>query len=118
MGFASVLATMDISVDTAWQIFQLLDASCSHTIAVGDFVEGCLRLQGNAKSVDIHLLRHQSNVTWNRLAALLKYFEEDFLVDVREQVAKALAAQGSFMCKSSESSAQAQALPGIPCYSL
>merc|ERR1712151_856242 len=40
-------ATLEIEIETAWEIFQLLDIDGTETIDIEEFVNGCLRLRGN-----------------------------------------------------------------------
>jgi len=96
-GVSALFDAMEITVETAWELFQLLDTNGSRTVGLDEFVEGCLRLRGNAKAADIHLLMHESKLSCKKLATLEKYFEEDFLVDIREQLANVLMKQGSWV---------------------
>merc|ERR1712039_328640 len=41
------------STSDAWTLFQLLDADGTYTIDIEEFVMGCTRLRGSAKSIDI-----------------------------------------------------------------
>merc|ERR1712183_174409 len=47
------LAAYQLDVTDAWELFKLLDTDESSLIHVSEFVNGCLRLKGNAKAVDI-----------------------------------------------------------------
>merc|ERR1712008_309644 len=91
MGVAALFYAMDISVENACELFGLLDVDDSGPLKVEEFVEGCLRLRGTAKTTDIRLLLHESKATCSKLALLAKYFEEDFLTDIEEQVVGSLA---------------------------
>ena len=50
-----------------------------------------MRLRGTAKATDIRLLMHESKLTVSKLTLLAKYFEEDFLNDIEEQVVGSLS---------------------------
>eukprot|EP00419_Tripos_fusus_P000955 CAMPEP_0172676974 /NCGR_PEP_ID=MMETSP1074-20121228/14356_1 /TAXON_ID=2916 /ORGANISM="Ceratium fusus, Strain PA161109" /LENGTH=289 /DNA_ID=CAMNT_0013494739 /DNA_START=52 /DNA_END=921 /DNA_ORIENTATION=+ len=93
-GAAAVFAAMDISVETALQLCTLLDTDHDRNISVDEFVEGCLKLKGTATSTDIHLLMHESHINCHKIATLLRYFEEDFRLELREQIMKALCPKG------------------------
>lgn len=47
------LAAMDIDVNDAWMLFKLLDTDGTNVIEFDEFVDGCLRLRGTAKGVDV-----------------------------------------------------------------
>jgi len=94
-GAAAVFAAMDISVETALTLCALLDADGSNNISVEEFVEGCLKLRGNAKATDIHLLIQESHTNCNKLTTLVRYFEEDFHTDIREHIQKAMFTKGA-----------------------
>jgi len=69
-------ASIELSVDEAWNLFKLLDTSESYAIDVEEFVTGCLRLRGSAKSVDIAMLMYQSKWTMRRLTMLMEIVDE------------------------------------------
>jgi len=45
-----------INVAEAQSLFELLDADCSGSISVQEFIQGCLRLRGQAKAIDLATL--------------------------------------------------------------
>merc|ERR1719410_2024133 len=45
-----------------------------------EFIEGCLRLQGEAKCIDVHTLIHQVKVFLARWSTFAQFVEERFLV--------------------------------------
>jgi len=47
------LALLELSTGNAWKLFKLLDVDGDHKISLGEFVDGSLRLSGNAKSMDV-----------------------------------------------------------------
>lgn len=71
-------ASMDLNVDEAWSLFKLLDADGSHIIDMDKFVNGCLRLVGNAKSIDIAMLSYESKWMIDRFAAFTQTMDEQF----------------------------------------
>merc|ERR1719195_1353298 len=50
---------LGISAESTRMLFRLVDADNSGRIDLDEFCEGCLRLQGEAKSIDIHTLIYQ-----------------------------------------------------------
>jgi len=53
-------ASMELTVDEAFSLFTLLDTEETHIIDIDAFVTGCLRLRGNAKSIDVAMMMYQS----------------------------------------------------------
>eukprot|EP00929_Paragymnodinium_shiwhaense_P077436 TRINITY_DN39879_c0_g3_i1.p1 TRINITY_DN39879_c0_g3~~TRINITY_DN39879_c0_g3_i1.p1 ORF type:complete len:670 (-),score=121.30 TRINITY_DN39879_c0_g3_i1:768-2714(-) len=52
-GVQEYFALLDLDGSDAWMLFQLLDEDGSGTIDVEEFVEGCLRLKGSARGIDL-----------------------------------------------------------------
>lgn len=69
-------AAMDLTTDEAWTLFKLLDTSETFTIDLDEFVSGCLKLRGAARSIDVHMLMYENKWTMNKLTGLAKSFEE------------------------------------------
>eukprot|EP00929_Paragymnodinium_shiwhaense_P090593 TRINITY_DN50773_c0_g1_i1.p1 TRINITY_DN50773_c0_g1~~TRINITY_DN50773_c0_g1_i1.p1 ORF type:complete len:641 (-),score=108.46 TRINITY_DN50773_c0_g1_i1:319-2241(-) len=46
-------AHLEIEVKDAWEIFRLLDVDASGTVSIEEFVDGCMRLRGYAKTLDV-----------------------------------------------------------------
>eukprot|EP00929_Paragymnodinium_shiwhaense_P034653 TRINITY_DN1881_c0_g5_i1.p1 TRINITY_DN1881_c0_g5~~TRINITY_DN1881_c0_g5_i1.p1 ORF type:complete len:624 (+),score=98.32 TRINITY_DN1881_c0_g5_i1:59-1930(+) len=46
-------ALLELDTSDAWMLFQLLDDDGSGTIDVEEFVDGCLRFKGTARSIDL-----------------------------------------------------------------
>jgi len=51
---------LDLHLDQAEQLFVLLDPHKTGEVSIDDFVKGCIRLKGGAKSIDIQTLVHQN----------------------------------------------------------
>jgi hypothetical protein len=63
-----------IGVDTsqALTIFRLCDGDCSGTVSYEEFIGGCLRLRGSAKSADMMTLLYQSEKHHRQLCSISK----------------------------------------------
>jgi len=72
----TVFDAMDITTDTAWHLFRLLDCDETHRIDLSTFVEGCLRLQGTAKTMDLKMLTYESQWTMKKVDDIINYLEE------------------------------------------
>lgn len=64
------MAAMGVDVADAWTMFKLMDEDENLTIDVGEFVQGMMRLQGAAKSVDIQAMLDTQKWITRRLANL------------------------------------------------
>lgn len=47
---------MDLDISQAHVLFELLDANGNNSISLDEFCQGCIRLKGSAKSVDLNML--------------------------------------------------------------
>eukprot|EP00437_Effrenium_voratum_P028819 CAMPEP_0181406536 /NCGR_PEP_ID=MMETSP1110-20121109/5322_1 /TAXON_ID=174948 /ORGANISM="Symbiodinium sp., Strain CCMP421" /LENGTH=504 /DNA_ID=CAMNT_0023528951 /DNA_START=33 /DNA_END=1543 /DNA_ORIENTATION=+ len=54
------LDSIEISATDAWTLFASLDVDGDQTVSVEEFTEGCLKLHGPARSVDLYSLRQQN----------------------------------------------------------
>eukprot|EP00927_Polykrikos_kofoidii_P042809 TRINITY_DN36866_c0_g1_i1.p1 TRINITY_DN36866_c0_g1~~TRINITY_DN36866_c0_g1_i1.p1 ORF type:complete len:612 (+),score=73.78 TRINITY_DN36866_c0_g1_i1:51-1886(+) len=50
------LQACEISISDVEMLFRLIDTDLSGTISLSEFCEGCLRLKGEARSYDVHVL--------------------------------------------------------------
>merc|ERR1711920_897203 len=51
--------TLDLDIRNAHTLFKLLDRNDNGEVGIEEFLDGCLRLKGQAKSLDIHLVIYQ-----------------------------------------------------------
>merc|ERR1740123_2677565 len=72
------LDALGISAANAQLLFHLVDADTSGRIELDEFCTGCLRLQGEAKSIDVHTMLYQVNKFLNRWAEFTEFVEERF----------------------------------------
>merc|ERR1712113_653835 len=50
---------LSITTDDARMLFHLLDVDKSGKVDLDEFTQGCLRLQGDARAIDVHMLIFQ-----------------------------------------------------------
>jgi len=74
---------LEIEVTDAWTLFKLLDTHERNAIDIGDFVEGCLRLKGSARSLDMARMMYENRWMMNKLVRM----SED-VNDIREGISK------------------------------
>eukprot|EP00929_Paragymnodinium_shiwhaense_P014095 TRINITY_DN121986_c0_g1_i1.p1 TRINITY_DN121986_c0_g1~~TRINITY_DN121986_c0_g1_i1.p1 ORF type:complete len:988 (+),score=247.48 TRINITY_DN121986_c0_g1_i1:172-3135(+) len=71
--------TLEIDPRDAIHLFQLIDADATDKgIDIEDFVMGCLRLKGMAKSCDIARLMYENKVIMRELGEVMAYLEDHF----------------------------------------
>eukprot|EP00439_Symbiodinium_sp_Y106_P048110 s4526_g6.t1 len=56
----AVFEALDLGAHDAWTFFQSLDNNEDHQIEAGEFLDGCARMRGPAKAVDLFALRTQT----------------------------------------------------------
>merc|ERR1712176_76861 len=71
---ASYLKSLEIDTSNLRSIFSMLDLDDNDAVYVDEFIEGILRLKGEARSLDLHRLM----VTVNRLVALTEDIASSF----------------------------------------
>merc|ERR1712194_238367 len=61
--------TLDLDIRKAHTLFKLLDQNENGEVGIEEFLDGCLRLKGQAKSLDLNLVIYQletlvNNTSW------------------------------------------------------
>lgn len=72
------LKFLEIDVQEARGLFQLLDVDESGCVNIDEFVFGMMRLKGAAKGVDVATLMYETKKIYVRLVALAKFMEDSF----------------------------------------
>jgi Ca2+-binding EF-hand superfamily protein len=63
---AAFFRTVGLDVNVARALFQLLDADDSNAVNIEEFVHGCSRLKGYARSIDVNMLLYQTEKLQNQ----------------------------------------------------
>jgi len=66
----ALLQTFEIENADAWTFFKLLDADGGGSVDIDEFVSGCIRLKGNARSIQIAQLMYHHKWIMNQLVEL------------------------------------------------
>lgn len=69
------LESVDITAGDARVLFQLLDQDGNGEISIDEFCNGCLRLKGEAKSMDIHCMIHNTHLLIVRTKRIMDYLD-------------------------------------------
>jgi voltage-gated sodium channel len=57
---AAFFSSLGLDVSVAKALFVLLDVDDSNAVNIDEFVSGCLRLKGNARSIDVNMLLYEN----------------------------------------------------------
>lgn len=68
---------LDLDLDKAWDIFRLLDDDESGTVSMNEFVEGCLKLRGHARSMDLAILGYDFQKVSTKLGEFMAHVEAE-----------------------------------------
>lgn len=74
----SYIDALGISPENTRMLFHLMDLDESGRIDVDEFCEGCLRLQGEAKSMDVHTMIYQVRKFLTKWSEFTGYVEDRF----------------------------------------
>lgn len=78
-------AALELEVAQAKKMYELLDVEDSNEVDIETFVDGCMRLRGAARSVDLAMLVYQSDKMSCRWNAFMQFAEAEF-TDLRKAV--------------------------------
>jgi hypothetical protein len=70
------LATLDLSVSDAKGLFKLVDIQETDSVTIDDFIQGCMRLKGTAKSIDLCTLLYENRRQSRALQKLTRFCEK------------------------------------------
>ncbi|CAE8643029.1 unnamed protein product, partial [Polarella glacialis] len=101
-------STLDLDVSQATlgeahALFLLLDTGEDGEVGIDEFVEGCKRLKGSAKSIDVNMLLYENEKLIARLSEFMKFTEES-IGSLLIQKRLSTRSENSFQSSSEESS--------------
>mmetsp|Transcript_102133 Transcript_102133/g.324506 ORF Transcript_102133/g.324506 Transcript_102133/m.324506 type:complete len:691 (-) Transcript_102133:77-2149(-) len=71
--------SFELDVTQARTLFKLLDLDESNDVGIDEFVEGCLRMKGTARSIDVNMLLYETEKMIDRQVEFMVYAEEQFV---------------------------------------
>jgi len=80
------LAAMGLQLQEAGNLFRLLDMDKSGSLSIDEFLMGCMRLKGNARSIDLATLMYESKKMFSTLKSFYSFVEQEFRKVNRHQV--------------------------------
>lgn len=75
---SSYMKALKLNTSDATQLFRLLDMDNSGEILVDEFVEGCMKLRGEAKGMDVHIMICENRRMISKFGDFVEYAEEQF----------------------------------------
>eukprot|EP00929_Paragymnodinium_shiwhaense_P047620 TRINITY_DN24145_c0_g2_i3.p1 TRINITY_DN24145_c0_g2~~TRINITY_DN24145_c0_g2_i3.p1 ORF type:complete len:273 (+),score=47.74 TRINITY_DN24145_c0_g2_i3:215-1033(+) len=72
---AGFFAALDIDISDVWTLFKLLDDKESRVIDIEEFVGGCCRLKGEARSIDVALMSYEHKLFRRRVFKFMTAME-------------------------------------------
>jgi len=73
------LSALGLEANDAERLFAILDANNSGDVDVGEFLDGCLRIKGNARSMDVYTMMRDLKILDGRVKALCKSVDKFLL---------------------------------------
>jgi len=64
---------LELDVSQASTLFRLLDVDCNNAVSFEEFLSGCMRLKGQARSIDVNMLIYETNRVFKKLEG---FFDE------------------------------------------
>merc|ERR1712151_274418 len=72
------LATLELDVSEARGVFDMLDFKGVEEVSVEDFVAGCMKLKGHAKSIDVCTILYENRKLASQVEVFASYAEGQF----------------------------------------
>mmetsp|Transcript_88259 Transcript_88259/g.254688 ORF Transcript_88259/g.254688 Transcript_88259/m.254688 type:complete len:598 (+) Transcript_88259:74-1867(+) len=72
-------AALELDATDAWAFFKLIDHDRGNTIDLKEFVEGCMRIRGYAKGIDLHLLSNDQRRFHKRNEERMRSIEDQLV---------------------------------------
>eukprot|EP00930_Biecheleria_cincta_P050129 TRINITY_DN35303_c0_g1_i1.p1 TRINITY_DN35303_c0_g1~~TRINITY_DN35303_c0_g1_i1.p1 ORF type:complete len:589 (-),score=97.29 TRINITY_DN35303_c0_g1_i1:43-1809(-) len=73
--FQAYMSHLNIAVDDIMDIFEVFDKDSSGSVSVDEFVTGCLRVKGSAKTLDVMRVKNDTKFLTELVQDLIKYHQ-------------------------------------------
>merc|ERR1711972_426814 len=70
--------SLEIDVNDVWSFFKLLDKDGTKSVEAEEFLDGCVRLRGNAKALDVAKLMHDEKQMRRKLNFFIQRTNANF----------------------------------------
>lgn len=111
---SSYLHALKINTEDAHQLFRLLDTDSSGEIYIDEFVEGCMKIKGEAKSMDMHVMMCENRRMLSVFTDFMEVVDQKFseIADVPAIIRGILHAAGASRQGSINVGGGARSMPG------
>lgn len=75
----ALLALLELEDSDLWVLFQILDSDGSQRLDVHEFMHGCMRLKGNARSIDLAKLAFENQRLSDRLTLFMRFVRDELI---------------------------------------
>lgn len=75
---------LELDVSDVFTFFRLLDEDGGQVVEISEFLDGCLRLRGNAKALDLAKLQHEHSWLMKKQVDFMMFLEQH-MADLRKQ---------------------------------
>merc|ERR1712217_207628 len=72
------LLTLELDVSEARGVFEMLDFEGKEEVTISDWVAGCMKLKGHAKSIDVCTILYENRKLACKLSVFTSYTEKQF----------------------------------------
>merc|ERR1712032_54477 len=77
-GGKELIVQLGVDDMQVWGLFKLLDIGDTGSVELQEFIMGCLRLRGPAKSVDVTTLMYENKRVMKQMSTFMSYVEKQF----------------------------------------
>jgi hypothetical protein len=69
---------IQLDISEARALFTLLDVDETNEVVIDKFIDGCMRMRGDAKSIDVNMLLYETEKMLSKVTAFQDYAEDQF----------------------------------------
>jgi len=81
------LAHFNVDVDSAWQIFRLIDSNKDGSVTLDEFISGLLTMKGSAKAIDVKTIGYDIGKEFRRMKRRMQHVDQQ-LKEIRVLLCK------------------------------
>lgn len=96
-------SSLELDVTQARALFKLMDLDETNDVGINEFVDGCMKLRGVAKSIDVNMLLYENEQMISKWTAFMQKTEQALV-----HLQKALGVEVEYLVRKSESKSQSR----------
>lgn len=70
--------SLELDTSEARALFVLLDVEETNEVPIEKFIDGCMKMRGDAKSIDVNMLLYENEKMLSKITSFTEYAEEQF----------------------------------------